>query len=229
MGKKMCAVIVAAGRGSRMGADINKVYLPLAGKTVLAHCISAFAESGVFDEYVIVTGAEDFGRCREALCGAGIEYALIEGGSTRQQSVMRGISAATAEYCAVHDGARALISPQLVRDTAQAALMYGAAAPGVMPKDTPKHAGGDGFIKKTLERGRVSMIQTPQIFLREELLTAHRAAERDGFEATDDCMIMEKYSDRKIKIVAGSYENIKLTTPDDIYTAERIIGRRSEK
>ena len=91
MGKKMCAVIVAAGRGSRMGADINKVYLPLAGKTVLAHCISAFAESGVFDEYVVVTGAEDFGRCREALCGAGIEYALIEGGSTRQQSVMRGI------------------------------------------------------------------------------------------------------------------------------------------
>ena len=227
MKKKLCAVIVAAGRGSRMGADINKVYLPLGKMTVLAHCVSAFIDSGIVDEYVVVTAKQDFERCRAALYELRTAYTLVEGGADRQQSVLNGISAATAEYCAVHDGARAVISPQLICDTAACAKKFGAAAPGIVPKDTPKLDNGEGFIEKTLERNVIRMIQTPQIFLREELLAAHLAAKKASFSATDDCMIMEKYSDRKIKIVDGSYENIKLTTPEDMYTAERIIEKRS--
>lgn len=229
MAESVCAVIVAAGTGSRMGAGMNKVYLPLGEKCVLRHCVEAFVKSGVADEYVIVTGAEDFAKCREALAGVGVGYTMVEGGATRSESVMRGISAAKSDFAAVHDGARAVISPELIRDTVAAAVKYGAAAPGVVPKDTPKEADSEGFIARTIARDGMRMIQTPQVFVRSELISAHRKAASDGAEVTDDCMVMEIYSDRKIKLVQGSYENIKLTTPEDMYTAQRILEVRSEK
>lgn len=225
---KISAVIVAAGSGSRMGAGYNKVYMPLCGEPVLRHTIRAFQESGVCDELVIVTGADDFERAKAAADGLGIKYKLTEGGATRQESVINGIKAATGELVAVHDGARALITPELIKTVIKEAEEYGAAALGVVAKDTIKIADADGFITSTVERNSAYQIQTPQVFMKDALIKAHEKAICDGFAATDDCAVMERIG-TKIKIVNGSYENIKLTTTEDIYTAEGILRKRWNK
>lgn len=222
---KTSAVIVAAGSGSRMGAGYNKVYMPLCGEPVLRHTLKAFANSGVCDEIVIVTGADDFDRAKAAADGLGIEYKLTEGGETRQHSVINGIKAASGELVAVHDGARALITPELINEVITAAKECGGAALGVVAKDTIKVADEDGYITATIERNSAYQIQTPQVFAREELIKAHEKALSDGFAATDDCAVMERIG-AKIKIVNGSYENIKLTTAEDIFTAEGILSKR---
>lgn len=222
---KTSAVIVAAGSGSRMGAGYNKVYMPLCGEPVLRHTLKAFAKSGVCDEIIIVTGADDFERAKSAADGLGIEYKLTAGGETRQHSVINGIKAASGELVAVHDGARALITPELIKAVINAAKECGGAALGVVAKDTIKVADKDGFITATVERNSAYQIQTPQVFVREELIRAHEKALSDGFVATDDCAVMERIG-AKIKIVNGSYENIKLTTAEDIFTAEGILSKR---
>ncbi len=224
---KVSAVIVAAGRGSRMGAGYNKVYMPLLGEPILRHTIRAFKESEVCDELIIVTGKEDFGRAKDSADGFGIKYILTEGGATRQQSVINGIKAASGDLVAVHDGARALITPELIKTVISEAKKSGAAALGVMSKDTIKLSDNDGFITSTVERDCAYLIQTPQVFAKDELIKAHESAVEDGFLATDDCVVMERIGTR-IKIVNGSYENIKLTTFEDIYTAERILKAREK-
>lgn len=225
---KISAVIVAAGTGSRMGAGYNKVYMPLLGEPVLRHTLKAFAKSGICDEVIIVTGSEDFDRAKAAAEGLGIEYKITEGGATRQQSVMNGIMAATGGLVAVHDGARALITPGLIKEVISEAARCGAAALGVMAKDTIKVSDKDGFITATVERNSAYQIQTPQVFERETLIKAHERAVEEGFVATDDCAVMERAGVR-IKIVNGSYENIKLTTAEDIFTAEGILKGREGK
>ena len=218
-------IIVAAGTGSRMGAGINKVYMPVADKCVLWYTVNAFYKSCAVDELVIVTGAEDIQKCRNLTEKFDIECKITEGGATRQDSVLNGLKAAGYDYAAVHDGARALITPEEVKNVINAAKEYGAAALGVRPKDTVKTSDSDGFIHKTVLRESAYLIQTPQVFLRKDLIKAHEAAKFDGFSATDDCMLMERMG-IKIKIVEGNYENIKLTTPEDMYTAERILKKR---
>lgn len=219
-------IIVAAGTGSRMGAGMNKVYMPLSGRCVLWYTVKAFCESGAADELVIVTGAEDMQKCRELAGEFHIPCKIVQGGATRQESVYNGLKAAVCDYAAVHDGARALVTPEQVRTVIAAAKEHGAAALGVQPKDTIKTADENGFIERTVMRDRAYLIQTPQVFVRTELIKAHEAAKAQGIAATDDCMLMERAGAR-IKIVGGSYENIKLTTPEDIYTAERILKNRS--
>lgn len=225
---KISAVIVAAGSGSRMGAGYNKVYMPLLGEPVLWHTLKAFAKSGVCDEIVIVTGADDFDRAKAAADGLGIEYKLTEGGETRQHSVINGLREASGELVAVHDGARALVTPELIKDVIKEAEKCGGAALGVTAKDTIKVADKDGFIAATVERTSAYQIQTPQVFMKSELIKAHEKALSDGFAATDDCAVMERVG-TKIKIVNGSYENIKLTTVEDMFTAEGILKEREKK
>lgn len=222
---KVSAVIVAAGSGRRMGAGINKVYMPLGEKCVLWHTVKAFAESGAVDELVIVTGSEDLIQAAEIAAEFELDFYVIVGGEERQNSVLNGINKANGDFVAVHDGARALITADEIRTVIASAKEYGAAALGVTPKDTVKTADNDGFISGTVERSSAYLIQTPQVFKREELIKAHGKAIEDGFAATDDCAVMERIGAR-IKIVEGSYENIKLTTPEDIFTAERILKER---
>lgn len=224
---EVSGIIVAAGTGSRMGAGVNKVYMPLSGKCVLWYTVKAFCECGAVSELIIVTGAADFEKCRQIMSEFDMPYKLIEGGAERQDSVMNGLRAALGRFAAVHDGARAMITPEQIRSAVGAAMRWSAAALGVAPKDTIKTADTEGFITGTVERSRAYLIQTPQVFLRDELLSAHERAKRDGISVTDDCALMEREGVR-IKIVQGSYENIKLTTPEDIYTAERILDKRKE-
>ena len=222
----VCGIVVAAGKGTRMGTGFNKVYMPLLGKCILWHTIKAMYDSRIFDELVIVTGSDDITKCKEISSEFNIPVKVCEGGATRQESVMRGLAASECDMAAVHDGARALVLPDIIRAAVFAAQKYGAAAVGVIPKDTVKLS-KKGFISSTVRRENAVLIQTPQVFSRLALFEEHIRAEKDGFIATDDCMIMER-AGVQIKITEGSYENIKITTPEDIFVAERILTERSK-
>lgn len=219
------AVIVAGGRGARMGAGKNKILMPLLNKPMLSYTLLAFSGCDDIDEIVIVTAACDIAECRRIANGIGKVRAVTEGGATRQQSVMAGLKEATGDIVLIHDGARALITETEIKNTLADCIEYGAAAVGVPCKDTLKTSDADGFISGTIDRGSTYLIQTPQAFYRKEILTLHEKACHDGFEATDDCMIAEHYGVR-VKITAGSYDNIKLTTPEDIVMAEQILKKR---
>lgn len=216
-------IIVAAGRGRRMGASENKVFLKLLGRTVIEHTVAVFEKCRDIDEIIVVTGKEDILRCKNLLKRTAKQLKIIAGGETRQQSVYNGIQAAEGDIVAIHDGARPLVTPELVSQAVDACRKYKAAALGVPAKDTIKLADADGFIEKTLERSRTYNIQTPQVFDKELIKKAHENGK--DTEATDDCMLAEADGAR-VKIVDGSYENIKLTTPEDMTAAEAILEKR---
>ena len=214
------AVIVAAGKGTRMGAGMNKAYLPLCGKTVIENTLLPFSESAQIDEIIVVT--DDVEKCRRIVGGIPKVKAVLLGGETRRDSVRIGLEAASGEFAAIHDGARALVTCGEIEKVVAAAKEYGAAALGVKCKDTLKISDSDGFIIGTQDRERLYQIQTPQVFKTAEILRMHEEAVG---EFTDDCAVMESFGGR-IKLVEGSYENIKLTTPEDILTAEKILEKR---
>ena len=219
------AIIAAGGKGMRMGADKNKVFLELAGKEILVRTIDVFENNSLISDIVIVTGKEDIEECNKLIKKHGYNKinAVTAGGNTRRESVCRGLKYAKQEIIAVHDAARALVTDEIIRSVVTAAERYGAAAPGVLCNDTLKKADSDGFIEATVDRSTVYQIQTPQVFKRDIILEAHESA--GDFEATDDCVLAEKMG-VKIKITAGSYENIKLTTPEDMIIGENILKRR---
>lgn len=223
---KITAVIVAGGKGTRMGADKNKVFLKIMDKEVLAYTISAFENNENIDDIIVVTGTCDINACNAMIKKYGYSKvkAVTEGGNTRQQSVMNGLKTADGDIVLIHDGARALVTDNEINNAVNDCKAYGAAAVGVRCKDTLK-SGENGFISGTVDRESTYLIQTPQTFKLSEILELHKKAEKEGFSATDDCMIAEHYG-RKIKISEGSYDNIKLTTPEDMIIGERILRKR---
>ena len=227
---KITAVIVAGGCGKRMGADINKVFLPLAKREIIARTLDAFERCGAIDEIVVVTGAGDIDRMKEIVSRDGISKlgAMVEGGAERQNSVYNGLLAATGDIVVIHDGARCLITQEEIVAVTDDAIKYGAAALGVKVKDTLKSIDEMGNIAATIDRERTVQIQTPQVFALEEIKALHERAANDGITVTDDCSVFESYG-RAVHVTAGSYDNIKLTTPEDIAVGERILERRSLK
>lgn len=216
-------MIVAAGKGTRMGASENKVFLKINEKTVLEHTVDAFFKCDEIDEIIIVTGKEDIKRCEELFPTPNKTLKVVCGGKERKNSVYNGIMASSGDIVAIHDGARALISEDLVHNAVVECKKYKAAALGVVAKDTIKIISEDGFIKETLDRKHTCQIQTPQVFDKDLIIKAHQMGE--NFEATDDCVLVEKIG-IKVKIVQGSYENIKITTPEDMLLAEKILNSR---
>ncbi|MDD6214783.1 MAG: 2-C-methyl-D-erythritol 4-phosphate cytidylyltransferase [Firmicutes bacterium] len=221
---KATAVIVAAGRGTRMGVNFNKVFLPLFGRTILETTVSVFDDCNVIDEIVVVNN--DAEECARLLKPFKKVSAVVCGGNSRQESVRSGLSAAHGEFVLIHDGARALITKPEIENVLTSAEKYGAATVGVKCKDTLKRADSDGFIAETVDREFIYNIQTPQVFRTEEIKKMHEAVENEVF--TDDCALAEQFGSR-IKIVDGSYDNIKITTPDDLILAEKILRIRSGK
>ena len=222
----MVSVIIAAGgKGTRMGADINKVYLDLLDKEIVMHTALAFEQNENTDEIIIVTGEDDIGNCRSLTKKYNLSKvaAIVTGGQTRQQSVWNGISHSKGDIIAIHDGARALISQEEINAVIADCKEYGAAALGVKVKDTIKES-RDGFISGTVDRSNLYAIHTPQVFCREDIIKAHKAAQNS--DATDDCGLAENIG-IKIKITEGSYNNIKITTPEDMIMAEAILKGRS--
>ncbi len=223
---KITAVIVAGGKGTRMGADRNKVLLPLLGREALFYTLSAFDSSASVSETVLVAGADDVEECGRVVKRYGLKKVkrIIEGGEERQQSVSNGLSEADGDIVLIHDGARALVTDKEINAVVDDCIRYGAAAAGVKCKNTLKHA-DDGFIDGTIDRDSVYMIQTPQAFCLNQIREMHRKAAAESFKATDDCMIAERYGVR-IKISEGSYDNIKLTTPEDMIIGAEILKKR---
>lgn len=221
------AIIPAAGTGSRMQAGVNKQYLLLAGRPILAHTLAIFVAHPRIDRICIVVPADEVDYCRAEIVeryGLGKVSAIIAGGHTRQDSVGNGLlgcDAAIDDLIVVHDGARPLLDAAELDALLDAATVTGAATLGVPVKDTIKQV-QDGVIVATPERSSLWQVQTPQAFRYELVLAAHRQARIDNFAATDDAMLVERLH-HPVTMVAGSYRNIKITTPEDLSIANAFL------
>lgn len=225
---KITAVIVAGGRGRRMGADINKVFLPLAGREILSYTLKAFELCPDINDIVVVTGRDDIEKVRDITARDGITKLseIVPGGAERSDSVYNGLSAASGDIAVIHDGARCLITPDEISAVISDAIKHGAAALGVKIKDTLKSIDENGNIRGTVDRENTVLIQTPQVFMLDKIKALHERLKADGGAVTDDCAIFEKYGER-VHVTIGSYDNIKLTTPDDVSVGEQILKRRN--
>ena len=220
---KTCgAVIVAAGTASRMGG-IDKVMAELKGEPMIARTVRTFQECDAVSEIVIVT-RQDLILPISGLCKDMPKVkAVVVGGKSRQESVHLGLNALSSKVklAAVHDGARPLITWQVIDRTIRAANSYGAAAPAVPVKDTIKVVEGR-VVKSTPDRATLFAVQTPQVFDFDLLRGALKKAEQDGSQVTDDCSAVELMG-FKVKIVEGDERNIKVTTPMDLKIAEMLL------
>lgn len=225
------AVIVAAGRGSRMNMELNKQYVEISGKPVLARTIQVFEDSDYIDEIILVVNQQEIVFCKQNIIDC-YEFTkvktLVSGGSQRQSSVYNGLLEVSkeAEIVLVHDGARPFVSQDSLTNSIVAAVEYGAACIAVPVKDTIKIADEDGFIKQTIDRSTLWSIQTPQTFRYDIIMNAHIKAIEDGFLGTDDAVLAER-SGWKVRLVMGDYNNIKITTQEDIAIAEAIASEVS--
>ena len=221
------AVIVAAGNSTRMGG-VNKQFLMLDGVPVLVRTLTAFAESPLVDEIVIAARETDIPNMLSMVKDYEIPKVseIVRGGETRQESVFAAIrrSSPNTAYFAIHDGARPLVTREIIADTVQCAFRTGAASTGVRVKDTVKVVGADGQILQTPDRDTLWAVHTPQVFAREVYLRAAKTVPNSAM-FTDDCRLMEA-AGIPVYIVAGSYENIKITTPEDIALAHGILEGR---
>ena len=219
------AVIVAAGSASRMGG-IDKVMAPLGGEPMILRTVRAFEDCEAVKEIVIVTREDLMGPIAELCSGFTKIRSVVQGGSSRQESVKLGLLAFSKEVrlAAVHDGARPLVSGELIDKVIRAAHSYGAAAPAIPVKDTIKVFEG-GFIAATPDRSTLRAVQTPQVMDRDLLLGALEKAEQEGTALTDDCSAVEHIGMR-VRLVEGEERNLKVTTPLDLKIAELLLEEK---
>ena len=219
------AVIVAAGSASRMGG-IDKVMAPLGGEPMILRTVRAFEDCEAVKEIVIVTRQDLMGPIAELCSGFTKIRSVVQGGSSRQESVKLGLLAFSKEVrlAAVHDGARPLVSGELIDKVIRAAHSYGAAAPAIPVKDTIKVSEG-GFIAATPDRSTLRAVQTPQVMDRDLLLGALEKAEQEGIALTDDCSAVEHIGMR-VRLVEGEERNLKVTTPLDLKIAELLLEEK---
>ena len=219
------AVIVAAGSASRMGG-IDKVMAPLGGEPMILRTVRAFEDCEAVKEIVIVTREDLMGPIAELCSGFTKIRSVVQGGSSRQESVKLGLLAFSKEVrlAAVHDGARPLVSGELIDKVIRAAHSDGAAAPAIPVKDTIKVFEG-GFIAATPDRSTLRAVQTPQVMDRDLLLGALEKAEQEGTALTDDCSAVEHIGMR-VRLVGGEERNLKVTTPLDLKIAELLLEEK---
>ena len=222
----VCAVIVAAGSSRRMGGE-NKLLLEIDGVPVLARTLSAFQKCAAIRDIVLVCREQDIMPYTELAKAFSIDKlcTVTRGGETRTESVLAGITAApeNAVLVAVHDGARPLVSEAVITEAVTTAAEYGAAAPVVPVKDSIKRI-KDGNIAADVARDTLAAVQTPQVFRKDLLRRALPSAAERGYSFTDDCAAVESLG-TIVKATHGSYQNIKITTPEDILVAEALLTR----
>lgn len=222
---KTTAVILAAGSSTRMG--FPKQTAILNGKPVILHTLLAFEQATSVDAILLVTRPEDVVPFRTMCAENGITklYAVCEGGASRQESAERSLAALPpdTDFIAVQDGARPLITPALIDAAVMAAKEHGAAAVAVSVKDTIKVASDNGFIASTPERSTLWQVQTPQVFRLTTYKQGLAAAVEAGVSLTDDCQLFERMG-LPVKLVEGSYQNLKITTPEDLAIASVLLG-----
>lgn len=225
------AIIVAAGKGLRMNMDVNKQFVDICGKPVLARTIQVFEDCSEVDEIIIVVNEEDIVFFKHNIIDEyGFEKVSViaAGGVTRQESVYNGLkqTGSSDGIVLIHDGARPFVSNECILESIAAASEFGACCVAVPVKDTIKKADKDSFVEQTLERDCLWAVQTPQSFRYNIVEKAHKSAAEDCFNGTDDAMLVERLGYR-LKLVRGSYYNIKITTQEDLVFAQAIAESQS--
>ena len=225
--KYVSAIIVAGGSGSRMGTRTKKQYLKIKGKEILVYAVECFEKMPEIQEIIVVTGKEECSAVEHLLKET---YKLdkvcrvVAGGKERQDSVFNGMQVVNdkAEYVVIHDAARPLITEESVRAGLNTAYMNKATVIAVPVKDTIKVVDQDGKVRNTPDRNTLWSVQTPQIFEKELIMYAHQYAKEHGLSVTDDSMLVEAIG-VPVYITEGQYTNIKITTPEDMIIAERLL------
>ena len=228
---KLSVVIPAAGKGKRMKAEKNKQFLKLNGKEVLAHTVEKFEKNNLIDEIIIVAKEDEIDYCKDNIVkkyNLNKVLKVTAGGLTRQESVYNGLQeiSSSSDFVLIHDGARPFINQELINKVVEKVKQYDAVAVGVPVKDTIKVINSDKMIINTPERSKLVAIQTPQLFERELIIRAYQQAIEEDFIGTDSASLVERLN-RSVKLVEGSYENIKITTPEDLEFGKRVLmGRK---
>ncbi len=223
------AVIPAAGMGKRMGASINKQYLLLNGKPIVAHTLQFFQDSPAISGIILVIPEDEIPYCREKVVerfSLSKVMDIVPGGAERQHSVMNGLSAlkryaGDEDLVVVHDGVRPFLDEKMLQESIAIASEGIGALTAVQAKDTIKVVEG-GFVIETPDRSALWHAQTPQSFRYGLILRMHEMAELEDFLGTDDCSLLERYGEQ-VRVIKGSYRNIKITTPEDLLLAEAFI------
>lgn len=224
-------ILLAAGQGKRMQASKNKILLSLLGRPVIAYAIDVFLADPACQHIILVIQKDEKELIEHLIKKyfkrAKTKISIVVGGKERQDSVYNGLLAIDKKesFVFVHDGARPFVTRTLLKQLYRTVSEKKAAILGVPVKDTIKKI-VDGKVEQTVPREYLWQIQTPQAFVAEELQYVHECAYQDHYIGTDDASLMEKYGNRTIEIVLGSYENIKLTTPDDMIIGEAIAKQR---
>jgi len=222
------AIIVAAGKGTRMKNSLRKQYLLLAGRPVLAHTLLVFDACSLIENIILVVPKEDFNYCDEnvlSLITLRNNVTLISGGAKRQDSVYNGLLAIdnkSANIVVIHDGVRPFVSPEQLNACVIGAKKYGACILGIPVDSTLKQINNSGYVDKTIERDTIWLAQTPQAFQHSLLIKAYDKARQEDFSGTDDAMLVERLGG-SVKVISGSKHNIKITTREDLELARAIL------
>ena len=225
---KSAAIVLAAGQGKRMHSSVQKQFLLLDGKPLIFYGLDAFENSPI-DQIVLVTGLDEISYCQTEIVEkyrfSKVTH-IVSGGKERYHSVYEGLKAVEgADYVLIHDGARPLLTKEIISRTLKGAEEYGACVAGMPVKDTIKTVDSDGFVSATPDRSRLWQIQTPQAFSYQWIRQAYdKLFSREEYQQgiTDDAMVLETMSSHRVKLIEGSYSNIKVTTPEDMAVAEAL-------
>ena len=234
---KTAAVVLAGGSGKRMGAEVPKQYLSLDGRPLVFYSLRAFEDSFI-DTVVLVVTAGDEEYCRREIVERYDLHkvrAIVSGGKERYHSVAKGVEAVEEDvsWIFIHDGARPFLSREILERAFEDVKRSGASVAAVQSKDTVRLADAEGFVRETPPRAEVWQMQTPQVFSAELLRRACRRLSEEeaslaaqGIRITDDAMMVELLCGQRAHLVTGDYENIKITTPEDLEFAEMLLKRK---
>lgn len=230
---KNCVIIVAAGSGKRMRSAIAKQYIELKGRTILSYTIETFNNSENIDDIVLVTSSDAIDYVKKEIIekyGFDKVRTVVEGGAERQDSVYRGLKAVDSDtdVVLIHDGVRPFVADKYIAELESVAMEFGGCVLGAPVKDTIKVCDSEGYITDTPKRETFWLAQTPQCFKYDIIMKAYEKAEKEGYRGTDDSMLAERLGIR-IKMVKGDYDNIKITTPEDLYMGEVILENMIKK
>ena len=221
------AIILAAGSGKRFNAKKKKQFVELFDKPLLYYSLKAFSESKV-DEIIVVTSKDDIDFVREDIIkkyGFYKAKSIVAGGDERYDSVYNGLKVCGGDICLIHDSARAMISAEFINRCIEETVKYRAVVPAVTPKDTIRVRDGE-FGGETIDRNKLCIIQTPQCFDVALIKSAFEGLYKTDYKTlgiTDDAMVVEKFTDTKVRLIDGDYKNIKVTTPEDILIAKAFL------
>lgn len=224
--KKTVAIILAGGKGKRMGANVSKQFIEVNKKPIIYYTIKSFEACKSIDEIILVLPKDEVDYFKENIMNK-FDFnisSIVEGGKERQDSVYNALNSIhDCDIVLIHDGARPFVSEKIIKDGIDKAKKYGAAAPGVMPKDTIKVRDNSGFSVKTLKRDELVAIQTPQCFKFDIIKRCHEEVKTKGIQVTDDTMVVEMFGNQ-VYVYDGDYKNIKVTTKEDLIMCNEFLN-----